>query len=326
MIRTVLLLGLLAGLAACSDGQPLFDDPGNDGGGNGGGDGGGNGGGGGGIEISEDVAGSLRSADFVPPSGNNDGRLQVDIGALDGAPGAVRYTRAEDLDVRGFTAYSNQEDPLDRFFLGLARRSTDNTIQGAVVQDAGQFNRYFGGVTYERLSPYSPYQPSQPNQGLVSYAGDYAGLLNIGAPEPNNTLPVPPGTDPDLIPGQPVRVTGDVFLNADFSDNAVNGAIMDRRTVEGRVGLENLILVPGDIAQNGTFAGGVESSDGEKVFGSYAGAFGGQGATSVAGGVHLQEFLEEVDNEEERGLFVLTRCGRPGDAPICDDVNPRRNQ
>lgn len=329
MKRTVLLLGLLAGLAACSDGQPLFDDTGGGDGGSGGGDGGGGGDGTGvnaPIVIPEDVGGSLRTATYVPPSGGNAGRLLVDLGSLDGAPGPVRYTRAENLDVPGFAAYSNQEDPLDRFFLGLARRSSDRSIQGTVVQDGGQFNRYFGGVAFERLTPYSPYRPTQPNQGLVSYAGDYAGLLNVDVGRPNQTLPLPPGTDPSLIPGQPIRVTGDVFLNADFSDNAVNGAIVNREIADFPFELGDVILVPADIARNGTFSGSAETDDGATGLGTYSGAFGGRGATAVAGGTHLADFLDQVENEEERGLFVLTRCGRPGDAPICDDVNPRRNQ
>jgi len=28
------------------------------------------------------------------------------------------------------------------------------------------------------------------------------------------------------------------------------------------------------------------------------------------------------ENEEEYGIFVLTQCGQPGDAPVCDVVDP----
>jgi hypothetical protein len=162
--------------------------------------------------------------------------------------------------------------------------------------------------------------PSQPDNGLVSYAGTYAGLLNVGTT--NGTLPVPPGTDPSLIPERASRVTGDIFLNADFTDNAVEGAITNRQSADLGTVFADVILVPTAIDGNGRFQGSAEAPGGQPAIGSYAGLFGGTGATSVAGGTHLQYFDDRFTNEEERGVFVLTRCGLAGDAPICDGVNP----
>ena len=115
----------------------------------------------------------------------------------------------------------------------------------------------------------------------MSYAGEYAGLLNVSI-----NGQVPPGTDPELIPGQPVRVAGEVFINADFTDNAVNGAIIDRRTIEGNIELSPVIMAVTDIKANGTFSGTAESPE-QAGIGTFAGAFGGTGATAVAGGTYL---------------------------------------
>lgn len=316
MTRTLLLLGLLASLAACGDGQPInVGEP---------------------PEppgppptpppsiVPEAIAGDLTSATFVPPSeGNPNGQLLVEIGALDTAPVQAAYQRNPDLDVPGFRAYSIQEDALDRFFAALAARSPDGTSEAVVAIDGGQFNTFYGGATFRQVGEYSPHVPTQPDNGLVSYAGRYGGLMNVDAP-PTELRPVPPGTDPALVPGQPSRVSGDVFLNADFTDNAVNGAITNRRWVDYGVALGDVILVPADIAANGSFSGTAETPD-QDALGTYAGTFGGAGASSAAGGVVLTEFLESVDNEEERGVFVLGRCGLARDPAICDAVDPQRD-
>lgn len=299
------LLALLA-LAACGDGNPLFDEDGGappappgptD------------------PAIPEAVAGNLGAATFVPPSaGNPDGSLRVRITALDAPDVTAGYARAAGLDVPGYTAYAIQDDPLDRLFVGMGAESGDGALEGVLVVGGGQFNTYFGGVDYGRTGPYSG------ASGLVSYAGTYVGMLNV-----NVSLPVPPGTDPAVVPGQPLRVTGDVFLNADFADNSVNGAIFNREIADGGVSLTlvDIVLVPTDIDATGRFAGAVERfGEPGSVIGSHAGVFGGTGATSVAGGVRLDgDFIDEVDDEEEYGLFVLDQCGQAGTPAICGIVD-----
>lgn len=170
--------------------------------------------------------------------------------------------------------------------------------------------------------PIPPHVPSQPGNGLVSYVGTYAGLTNINAPRPGEILPVPDGIDDSLIPGQPSRVTGEVFLNADFADNRVNGAIYNRELTDQGLALQDVILVMTEIRSNGSFDGNAESID-HSTIGSYGGAFGGTGATSAAGGVRLENHIPETDREIEWGTFVLSRCGTPGASlTICDLVSP----
>ncbi len=276
---------------------------------------------GGAGQIPAAVSGNLTQVTYVP----GDDTITVTLDSLDTTPVSATYMRNPDLDVPGYEAYSVQEDPLDRMFVGLLARAPDGTSEGGVIADGGQFNRVFGGAFYRRVGTYSPYVPTQPDQGLVSYAGTYAGLSNINAPRPGEILPVPDGIDGSIIPGQPARVTGEVFLNADFSDNTVNGAIYNHRELAelaGGLPLPDVVLVVTDIASNGSFAGDAENPE-EVVIGDYGGAFGGVGATSVAGAIRIENYLDSVDNEIEWGTFVLARCGTPGDAgPICDLVDP----
>ncbi len=268
--------------------------------------------------IPESVGNNLETATYRP-GGNF---LSVQITSLDSTPVNAIYERNTALDVPGYRAFSQQEDPLDRIFIGMAQQSADGATTGVLVMDGGQFNKFFGGVYYEQTGAYSAHTPSQRNNGLVSYAGNYVGLLNIDAPRPNEALTVPGGIDPSLVPGQPSRVTGQVFINADFADNTVNGAIYDRQIVDyGNFDLADVALIVTEIDENGRFTGDVEDPA-QDVIGSWAGTFGGVQASGIAGGISIEEFMDEVENEAEFGLFVLNKCGTRGDAAICDEVNP----
>ena len=263
------------------------------------------------------TAGNLTEAIY------NDGSntLTVFMRSLDSTPDFVDYDRNPALDIGDYDAYSIQEDELDRFFTAFARDTSG--VQGVLVMDGGQFNRYFGGTQVSQEGPYSPHSPSQPNNGLVSYRGDYVGLSNIDAPRPNQALPVDPGTPGEFIPGQATRVTGTVLINADFTDNTVNGAVAERVLVEYAEPIPTINLIVTDIQDDGSFGGIVETVVDEAV-GTYSGVFGGTGATGIAGGVFLNgDFIPGVDGENEYGLFVLVQCGSAGDDPSCDQVNPQ---
>ena len=86
----------------------------------------------------------------------------------------------------------------------------------------------------------------------------------------------------------------------------------------GTSGIKTII-----IDENGEFFGDVEMSGevGSDV-GDYGGIFGGNGATSVAGIVSVSDHIDDVENEQEYGVFVLTQCGQPNDAAVCDIVAP----
>ena len=166
-----------------------------------------------------------------------------------------------------------------------------------------------------------------PTTGLVSYAGQYAGVTNLDDLDQDQLAPIPPGTDPSLIPAQPRLTQGTVFLNVDFADGAVNGVIYDRQFTDGEA-LTNVQLTGSTIDANGEFIGTAEmfTSDASIVAGQYGGIFGTNGE-SVGGIVQLDTIFipEDVrDNpfDREIGVFLLPACGTPTSPAVCNDVNP----
>lgn len=242
-------------------------------------------------------------------------QITLDSGVIDAV-----YARNSAYDVPGYTAFTLQDDPLDRYFTGLAAQSSDGSVQAVVAADGGQFTKYFGGVNYQQIGRYTP-SPAGQDTGLVSYAGSYVGLTNLST---RQGTAVADDINPDLLPERAGRVTGDVFLNVGFADNSVNGAIINRRYIEGTgFPIDTVFLIPSTINPNGSFSG--TAQDREQIsIGTYSGTFGGINATSVAGGVRLTgDFIPGVENEEEYGIFVLDRCGPSGPPAVCDIVNPQ---
>jgi hypothetical protein len=264
-------------------------------------------------------------------------RLLVQIEDLDTTPVVAAWERDPRFDTAGYRAYAVQEDPLDRLFVGLAAQSADGSVNVGLAGDGGQFNKFYSGGVYSRVGAFTPPAGTPtPGSGQVSYAGTYAGLTNIPAPG-TGLLPVPPGTPPETLPGQTARVEGNIFLNVNFGDNAVNGAIYDRVLIDYGFGLQSVILVEGAIAANGSFTGQAErwvaDDPGMAGVGDFGGVFGGANAGNVGGIVALQEIYygedvgdavagDVIENGLERGMFLLRQCGLSGDAPICDTTLP----
>ena len=188
--RLYLAIAVCAGLAACGGGtgnNPI------------------NGGGGDGETTQNDIPEELaRNLQRINYNADTD-TLIVEISSLDSGDGEATYDRNPALDVPGYSAFTLQDDPLDRMFIALVAASTDGSVQAGVVADGGQFNRYFSGGFYERTGPYS-----QPTTGQVSYAGAYAGITNLPAAG-DNLLDPPPGTDPSLLPREPRITVGTAF-------------------------------------------------------------------------------------------------------------------
>jgi hypothetical protein len=137
--------------------------------------------------------------------------------------------------------------------------------------------------------------------GLASYTGNYAGILNTGdVVNPD----LPPG-DP-FEPSRPLRTTGDVLINADFTDNSLEGGIGNRAIVDVPTALPDVFLQITEINADGTFAGTVVFRD-LRSAGSFAGSFGGTGGTSVAGALDITPIAGNAELLE-RGVFVADRC------------------
>ena len=268
--------------------------------------------------IAKSIAGDLDGGTYS----SVDGTMTVQITLDAQGPVSAEYTRNPALDVDGYIAFSQQDDPLDRIFIAMGARSADNSVEGVLAMDGGQANRFFGGTTFRQIGPYA--EPA-PTSGLVSYAGDYVGLSNLNATSNLIGLPpINPATDPALLPLQASRVTGQIFINADFTDNAINGLIVNRTNIDRNESLADLALIVTNIDADGRFLGTVEVVGAIEIkIGDYGGTFGGTGASGIAGGVHLDgDYIPNVEKEQEFGIFVLTQCGLAGDAAICDGVQP----
>lgn len=274
-------MALLFALAACS-GNPLN---------NGGPDGGGGGGGGGGgstAEIPEALRRDVTAATYNAAAET----LTVNMDQLDASPISGTFTRdaaARALDVPGYQAYTFQEASTHRSFIGLFRKS-GNVIAGA-VGDGGQFaNTVVGGI-YARDGAYT-----RPTSGLATYTGTYAGVLNTGL-----------GASGPLDAVAPLRTQGTVQVNADFTNDRLNGGVINRSIVDTATPLRDVFLQITDIAEDGTFAGTVQqfSSSSLNDVGEYGGIFGGRNANDVAAVLVFQPD-PDIAALVEQGAFAIS--------------------
>lgn len=333
MAQKVAGLLVCAVLAACATGSNPFNTS-DDGTGTGSGSGSGTGTGGTtDSTVPADVAGAVSRIAYDAGTGT----LLVEGTNLDEVPYSAVYQRAPALDQNGYIAFTVQEDAGDRHFTAYAGQSTSGAARAAVISSPGPRNRSFMGAYFERDGAYTPPEVTS-DSGLVTYAGSYVGVTNVGDPNGSDLLP-PVSGDPELVVPQALIVNGDAFINADFADNSVEGNIFNRELLDTDLNLvaqlPSVVLVVTDITADGTFAGTVEYDNSDPlagttdniVIGSYAGIFGGENADSVAGGMQLEQFDGVGNNlgmltELESGIFVLDQCGFPGSAAICANVNP----
>ncbi|WP_299656586.1 thymidylate synthase [uncultured Tateyamaria sp.] len=331
MKRTAAVCALVALVAACGDGNPFTDnaedgdttpttptDPGAAG-----------------ITIPASIASDLSGFTFVPdPSDPNGGTLTVEGVFLDEDLLDSAYSRAPALDVPGYIAFTAQDDPIDQHATAYVQ-SLNGTRAGVIVT-GGQFGTFNGGAAYARDGDFD--RPTlDEDTGQVSYAGTYVGVTNLDG-DPTDLLPFPAGTDPALATGQAAVVTGEIFLNVDFSDNAVNGAIFNRNLDlndddefgvmapgETTLDVDTLQLDPSVIDEDGTFVGNIvlEGDTTRGDIGDYAGIFGGVDSEAVSGAIFVADhLLDGTTAEEEYGIFVLGRCGGPLEsAAVCADVD-----
>lgn len=233
---------------------------------------------------------------------------------VDNTPYEAVYTRAAALDRGGYQAYTSQSSPITRH--STAYYKTEGSTRASVVVTGGQFEHYFGGARYARSGSFDAPNVSDQNR-IISYGGNYVGLLNVGGDGGDLKTPAA-GTDPSVLPVQAAEVTGKVLVNADFTQNIVEGTVYNREITDmPSVEMRDLALAPGALdPDNGFFSGNVTIDTQNK--GEYGGVFGGVNSSSVAGGLHVSDHIDEFDDEEEFGIFVLPKCGTDGDDAVCD--------
>ncbi|QCO57003.1 thymidylate synthase (plasmid) [Pseudorhodobacter turbinis] len=296
------------------------------------------------VVVPDDLAFNLANAKIIRGTGGDPDTLLVNISALDATPIEATWQRRPALDIPGYQAFAVQEDALDRLFIGLAATSADGSASAVLAGDGGQFGSYFSGTKYDREGAYTPPDATAegPGRGQVSYTGKYAGLLNGGGAG-DDLLPIPAGRPaaPSEAPTQATQITGDVFVNANFADDVVNGIVKNRNAIDlditsdvgsanhndgTGVRMEDLNMVPTAILANGTFGADLERGPIKKVVGTYGGAFGGTDASSIAGGVHVTDVYngagEKIENALERGVFVLDQCGVTASGGDCIGTAP----
>lgn len=258
------------------------------------------------------LANDLESFTYDPSAGT----LSIRGIDLEDGPFEAVYRRRPGLDRAGYQAFTAQDGSLDRHSTAYVRdiRGT----RAAIAVTGGQFRYFFAGGAYSNESFTAP--GSTEDGGLVSYAGDYVGVLNTSG-SGEDLLPVAPGTPGSFVPSQSAEVTGRILINASFSDGTVNGTITSRQITDFTgITVADLDLAPTSIAADGTFLG--DTSVDLSNRGEYGGIFGGNGATEVAGVVHAEGHITGLTNIEEYGVFVLAQCGTPQADPVCDQPVP----
>lgn len=263
--------------------------------------------------IPEDLAGDVDSVSYNAA----DQTLTVTGVGLDDSPFSATYVRKPALDRAGYEAYTVQDNALTEHSTAYVRETEGG--YATVVVTGGQFGYFQGGTTYGRSGNFSAPDTSQSGTGIVSYAGSYVGLLNVDG-DKGDLIDPSNGTDPSILPGQAAEVTGDVFINADFTDNRVKGSIYNRQiTDQPSTAVEDIALTPTDIASDGSFTGDL-SNNGSSV-GQYGGVFSGSNAAAVAGSIHATDHISALSGGtvpiEEYGIFVLDSCDGASADPAC---------
>lgn len=272
----------------------------------------------------------------------SDGVLKIDMQGVTSSPKLATFVRAAKLDVPngagnpGYEAYVYHETGMTRSYLAYVAKNARGNLVAVAGSDGGQFNEHNGGGRYVRVTAYTnPVIGTGPEEGLFSYAGSYVGVFAPGE-FADGSSPRPP----ELRPVEPFYVKGTAQVNGDFAHGSVEGGIVNRQlytqdgtrvtgltiddgdpsTVDKVIDtttLTSLVLRETHVTADGTFLGNVEfSGKPDAKVGDYGGAFGGTGATDVAGVLWLHP-IQGQNGIWEYGAFNLPRCDVAGASPLC---------
>ena len=309
----------LVALAACG-GNPWLEVD------SGGGDGGSTG-----TVVPEKLSKQLKSISY---SSSDGGQLRVDLTGLISSGKYTNFTRQPALDVpasgsgqNAYQAFVYQENGAQRAYLAYVATNARGNLIATVTSDGGQFNTHNAGGNFAQISSFTrPTNAGGEPTGLFSYAGNYAGIFVPGEWVDN-------GLPPALGPARPWSVAGQAQINASFSQNIVEGGIVNRRlfdsdgnqivsirlntTVIDTTSLADLALIQTTIDSNGQFIGDVEyAGKPGSGAGDYGGVFGGLNASDVAGVLVINP-ISGQSGVWEYGAFNLPRCDMAGASPIC---------
>jgi len=228
--------------------------------------------------------------------------------------------------VEGYTTFTQQNDALGRHSTAFVASRAG--LQAGVVMTGGQFNKFFSGTFYERDGAFVA-----PSRFDVTYHGNYAAGINVAGPV-TDLKPLTGTVDPDINPPQQSGyVRGLMFVNVDLNDMSVEGGIYNRTAVldqistpfnddPGYLGLGNIVLVEGTLADDGSFAGKIENEGNTLTIGDFAGIIGGDAGQALAGGTRFETFTDAYENEIEYGVFVLDICEVGDTGTICTNSLP----
>ena len=283
--------------------------------------------------------------------------LSIDMAGVSSSGQYGTFKRRKEMDIPKhgshprYLAYEFQETAMTRSYLAYVAENERKTLLAVASADGGQFNEHNGGGGWIRLTGYSrpsiaasPSGTPGPEQGTFSYYGAYAGVFVPGLADPNG----PPRPNP-VQPQEPLSVRGVIQVNAQFTatgsgkPEVVEGGITNRRLFDRNGNqitaisllnpdgtartldvspLPTLDLRETAISSNGTFAGNVEYHGAPgTTAGTFDGAFGGTGASDVAGVIWVNPIPGE-SGIHEYGTFNLPRCDLAGASPICDPRAP----
>ena len=225
-------------------------------------------------------------------SGENVGKLAVSYNEVDNTltvtDGVVEYTYARD------SLADNGS------IVGLIRFTdswSDYSLRGETSSGSGEAflvnsteNGYEAAATFlNRLET-----PNLPTSGTASFSGDYSGVYFANMEEDSVWMEI---------------ITGDVTLDANFSDSTVSGSIINRDSVESG-DLDNVTLSASSIS-NGAFSGtasGGGDGDGNYVAsdGTYEGMFTGAVGSEVIGSINIPIINADHSPNDgfEMGIFI----------------------
>ena len=231
-------------------------------------------------------------------SGENVGNLAVSYNEVDNTltvtDGVVEYTYARDSEgdngaIAGFKKRSSADSYND-----YSLRGETSSGSGEAFLVNSTENGYEAAATFlNRLET-----PNLPTSGTASFSGDYSGVYFANMEEDSVWMEI---------------ITGDVTLDANFSDSTVSGSIINRDS-DLTGDRDNVTLSVSSIS-NGAFSGtasGGGGGDGGPGFsganfvrgdGTYEGMFTGADASEVIGSINIP-MTSDGYSGFEMGIFI----------------------